>query len=131
MTGLDSGDFLSEPFLSLPFPSTVFLKEPFLLRLCTSAIAPFVRSLSTPSLLSVSLFVRRNLDRRQPDMDRLCVAVSLRFFVRGLSFSGGASSSILGNGMGFSEDSTTPLDWPFIADFKALSSHIAQDRKKE
>lgn len=32
VAGLDNGDFLSEPFLSLPFPNTVFLNDPFLLR---------------------------------------------------------------------------------------------------
>lgn len=37
---LESGDFLSDPLRSLPFPKTVFLSDPFLLRLlCESPLS--------------------------------------------------------------------------------------------
>ena len=111
VTGLDSGDFFrSDPLRSLPFPSTVFLSDPFLFLFCTSAIAPRGFSFSAPSLLSWSPFVRRMLsfDRRLPEIDRLWPGVlSARFFVF-TSFSCG-SSSIAGKGVCFSGDSEAPF----------------------
>lgn len=124
---VERGDFLtSGVFRSFPFPSTVFLNEPVLFLLlgaCAAAMALRPRELrSTPSrlessVLSWSLFVRKNLEIRFPETDRLWPgAPSLRFLsllCSRTSFScplALRSSVILGNGVVLSMCSELPFE---------------------
>lgn len=133
VAGLERGDFAPDPFLSLPFPRTFFLRLPFLFRLWTSAIAPRVRSLPVPSLFSSSVLERRrlNLDSRLPEMERLwLLTVSPLFFVLAVSFSTIPSSSMFGKGVGLSGDSAAPLVCPLIAISKMYRFHGVQNGQR-
>lgn len=88
---------------------------------CCELMAVSEPSRSTVSLLSWSLLVRKkaNRDKMFPDVDLLCPSRSLLggFELSFPSFSWVlSSSSILGNGVGLSEDSREPRFDPFMAD---------------
>lgn len=91
---LDNGERLSDPFLSLPFPRTAFLNDPFLLRLSCELEVPLVYCSPSPSMLSFSTspLLRKSLPSRLADIDRLCPD---GLFGRSCC----DSSSIMGNGI--------------------------------
>jgi hypothetical protein len=126
---------LSEFFLSLPLPNTLFLSEPFRFRFvwacCTSAMAPAPRprceggrsrpplSRSAPSGFSWSLLVRRKLSRERilPETDRLWLGgppsprlLGLLLSLCSFSWPVMTSSSILGNGVGASDSGAPYVD---------------------
>lgn len=103
--GLSRGDFLSEPFLSRPLPSTTFRRDPLRLRLLLFERASDIalrladtgeaRSVPSASLPSPSLLRSMfSLANRLPDIDLLCPPEG---FLLSLAF--GVSSSTFGKGM--------------------------------